>query len=160
MLRRSTNTVHLHNTALRGKRALRSKMMMYGHYEIVPDQYNMGTPRITISEIKKHPWFLKNLPRELTEIAQAVYYKRDNSAPTYSLQSVEDIMTIVKQARNPPSSITPVPGWAEEEDEEEETKDNKLDEEEEEEEDEEEEEEDEYAKHVKEVQASGEYEII
>ncbi|KAI0496081.1 hypothetical protein KFK09_022388 [Dendrobium nobile] len=113
------------------------------------------TKRITISEIKKHPWFLKNLPRELTETAQAVYYKRDNSAPTYSLQSVEDIMKIVKQARNPPTSITPVPGWAEEEDEEEEIKDKKPDEEELEEEDEE----DEYEKHVKEVQASGEYEI-
>lgn len=108
--------------------------------------------RITISEIKKHPWFLKNLPRELTETAQTVYYKRDNSAPTYSLQSVEDIMKIVKQARNPPSSITPVPGWAEEEDEEEETKDTMPEEEDE-------EEEDEYEKHVKEVQASGEFEI-
>ncbi|XP_020583734.1 serine/threonine-protein kinase SAPK7-like [Phalaenopsis equestris] len=110
--------------------------------------------RITIGEIKKHPWFLKNLPRELTETAQAVYYKKDNSAPTYSLQSVEDIMKIVKQARNPPTSTPPVPGWAEEEDEEAENKDKKPAEEEE-----EEEEEDEYEKHVKEVQATGEYEI-
>lgn len=108
--------------------------------------------RTNISEIKKHPWFLKNLPRELTETAQAVYYKRDNSTPTYSLQSVEDIMKIVKQARSPSTTIPPVPGWAEEEEEEDETKDKKPDEEEE-------EEEDEYEKHVKEVHASGEYEI-
>lgn len=112
--------------------------------------------RITISEIKKHPWFLKNLPRELTETAQSVYYKRDNSAPTYSLQSVDDIMKIVKEARNPPPSTTPVPGWAEE-DEEDETKYEKSEEEKAAEE--EEEEEDEYEKHVKEVQASGEYEV-
>uniref|UniRef100_A0A453BZV3 non-specific serine/threonine protein kinase n=1 Tax=Aegilops tauschii subsp. strangulata TaxID=200361 RepID=A0A453BZV3_AEGTS len=36
--------------------------------------------RITMREIRNHPWFLKNLPRELTEAAQAMYYKRDNSA--------------------------------------------------------------------------------
>lgn len=115
--------------------------------------------RITISELKKHPWFLKNLPRELTETAQSVYYKRDNSAPTYSLQSVDDIMKIVKEARNPPPSTTPVPGWAEE-DEEDEAKYEKSEEEKAaEEEEEEEEEEDEYDKHVKEVQASGEYEV-
>ncbi|KAK8948566.1 Serine/threonine-protein kinase SAPK6 [Platanthera zijinensis] len=109
--------------------------------------------RITISEIKKHPWFLKNLPRELTETAQSVYYKRDNSAPTYSLQSVDDIMKIVKEARNPPPSTTPVPGWAEE-DEEDEAKYGKSEEEKA-----AEDEEDEYDKHVKEVQASGEYEV-
>lgn len=112
--------------------------------------------RISISEIKKHPWFLKNLPRELTETAQSVYYKRDNSAPTYSLQSVDDIMKIVKEARNPPPSTTPVPGWADE-DEEDETKYEKSEEEKAAEE--EEEEEDEYDKHVKEVQASGQYEV-
>ncbi|PKU84352.1 Serine/threonine-protein kinase SAPK7 [Dendrobium catenatum] len=113
--------------------------------------------RITINEIKKQPWFLKNLPRELTEIAQAVYYKRDTSALTSSLQSVEDIMEIVKEAKNlPPSTPPVVPGWVEE-DEEEETKGKK--EKEEKEAEEEEEEEDEYEKQVKEVQASGEYVI-
>ncbi|KAH0460485.1 hypothetical protein IEQ34_011148 [Dendrobium chrysotoxum] len=113
--------------------------------------------RITISEIKKQPWFLKNLPRELTEIAQAVYYKRDTSALTSSLQSVEDIMEIVKEAKNlPPSTPPVVPGWVEE-DEEVETKGKK--EKEEKEVEEEEEEEDEYEKQVKEVQASGEYVI-
>ncbi|KAG0464644.1 hypothetical protein HPP92_018808 [Vanilla planifolia] len=112
--------------------------------------------RITISEIKKHPWFMKNLPRELTEAAQAAYYRCDNSAPTFSLQSVEDIMMIVEKARNLPPSTTPVPAWGEE-DEEEETKDQKKGEGEEQEE--EGEEEDEYEKHVKSVQASGEYQI-
>ncbi|KAG0502347.1 hypothetical protein HPP92_002419 [Vanilla planifolia] len=112
--------------------------------------------RITINEIKKHPWFLKNLPRELTETAQAVYYKRDNSAPTFSLQSIEDIMMIVKEARFPPPSNTPVPGFGlSEEDEDEDDKDKKPNEEE----DDEEDEEDEYEKQVKEVQASGEYQI-
>ncbi|GJN02917.1 hypothetical protein PR202_ga20311 [Eleusine coracana subsp. coracana] len=75
--------------------------------------------RITIREIRNHPWFLKNLPRELTEAAQAMYYKKDNSAPTYSVQSVEEIMKIVEQARTPPPSSTPVAGfgWVEEDEE-------------------------------------------
>ncbi|XP_010912491.2 serine/threonine-protein kinase SAPK7 [Elaeis guineensis] len=104
--------------------------------------------RITIREIRNHPWFLRNLPRELTEAGQAVYYKRDNNAPTYSLQSVEEIMKIVKEARTPPPSFTPV-GWAEEDEQEEGKQENQENEENE------EEEEDEYDKRVREVHASG-----
>lgn len=61
----------------------------------------VGNPgrRITMNEIKRHPWFLKNLPRELTEMAQAVYYRRDIRAPIYSPQAVEDIMKVVREAR-------------------------------------------------------------
>nr|XP_010911872.1 serine/threonine-protein kinase SAPK7 [Elaeis guineensis] len=105
--------------------------------------------RITIKEIKNHPWFLRNLPRELTESAQAVYYRRDRNAPTFSLQSVEDIMKIAGEARTPAQASRSIPGfgWAEE------------DSEEEEEEDQEEEEEDEYDKTVKEVHASAELKI-
>ncbi|THU51020.1 hypothetical protein C4D60_Mb06t26610 [Musa balbisiana] len=94
--------------------------------------------RITIREIRNHPWFLKNLPRELTEAQQAQYYKRDT--PTYSLQSVEEIMRIVGEARTPPPSTTPVAGfgWTEEDDEEEGKQDQQENNEEEEEEEEEE----------------------
>ncbi|XP_038906810.1 serine/threonine-protein kinase SRK2H-like isoform X2 [Benincasa hispida] len=53
--------------------------------------------RISIKEIMSHPWFLKNLQWELTEPAQAIYYKKDN--PTFSHQSVEEIMKIVGEAR-------------------------------------------------------------
>uniref|UniRef100_A0A0A9AUM4 non-specific serine/threonine protein kinase n=1 Tax=Arundo donax TaxID=35708 RepID=A0A0A9AUM4_ARUDO len=110
--------------------------------------------RITIREIRNHPWFLKNLPRELTEAAQAMYYKRDNSAPTYSVQSVEEIMKIVEQARTPPPSSTPVAsfGWAEEDEQEDSKKPEEKHEEEE-------DGEDEYEKQVKEVRASGEFQI-
>ncbi|CAL9068723.1 serine/threonine-protein kinase SAPK7-like [Musa acuminata AAA Group] len=107
--------------------------------------------RITIREIRNHPWFLKNLPRELTEAAQAQYYKRDNDAPTYSLQSVEEIMRIVGEARTPPPSSTPVAGfgWPAGEDEgKQEEQDNNV------------EEEDEYEKRVKEVRASGAYPLV
>lgn len=71
--------------------------------------------RITIEEIKKHPWFLKNLPRELTESAQAMYYER-NAATFAGLQSVEEIMEIVADARNPPTMARTVSGfpWGEE----------------------------------------------
>ncbi|KAG0476921.1 hypothetical protein HPP92_013283 [Vanilla planifolia] len=80
--------------------------------------------RITMKEIKSHPWFLKNLPRELTEAAQAVYYKSDNSNPTYSIQAVDEIMKIVHEARTRPSSkYIPGHGWAEDDEEEEEEHD-------------------------------------
>ncbi|CAN6810439.1 unnamed protein product [Brassica oleracea] len=103
--------------------------------------------RITLKEIKNHPWYLKNLPKELVESAQAVYYKRDNTS--YSLQSIEDIMKIVGEARNPASSSSVSKslgsGTVEEEDE---------DDEEDVEAEMEEEEEDEYEKHVKEAHSS------
>ncbi|KAG6737251.1 hypothetical protein POTOM_058764 [Populus tomentosa] len=105
--------------------------------------------RISLSDIKSHPWFLKNLPKELMEPAQAIYYQRDN--PSFSLQSVDEIMKIVAEARQQPPSSKPVKGfgWEVEEDEEED-----IDAEVEEEDDE-----DEYDKRVKEAHASGEYQI-
>ncbi|KAJ3677886.1 hypothetical protein LUZ60_001689 [Juncus effusus] len=111
--------------------------------------------RITIREIKSHPWFMKNLPRELTETAQTVYYRRgENSAPTFSLQSIEEIMRIVEEGRTKPKeSKAPLGyGWgAEDSDEEEEEEREK-----EEREGDEEEREDEYDKRVKEAHQSGE----
>ncbi|EFJ33556.1 hypothetical protein SELMODRAFT_167058 [Selaginella moellendorffii] len=57
----------------------------------------VATPakRITISEIKKHPWFLKNLPVELLQEADPT---RPIDESSYS-QSVEDIMRIIQEAR-------------------------------------------------------------
>nr|XP_018675139.1 PREDICTED: serine/threonine-protein kinase SAPK7-like isoform X1 [Musa acuminata subsp. malaccensis] len=120
--------------------------------------------RITVREIRNHPWFLKNLPRGLTEVAQAMYYKRDASGLAYSLQSEEEIMKIVEEARIPPAASTPSTagsGWAKE-DEQEEGKQEKRETEEEEEEEEEEDDDDEYEydMRVKEVHASGEFPII
>ncbi|KAH9664670.1 serine/threonine-protein kinase SRK2A [Citrus sinensis] len=114
-----------------------------------PKNFRKTIQRITLKEIKNHPWFLKNLPRELTESAQAVYYQREN--PSFSLQSVEEIMKIVGEARNPPPSSRTVKnfGWGAEEGEED------IDDELEEDDDEE----DEYDKRVKEVHASGEYQV-
>ncbi|THU56374.1 hypothetical protein C4D60_Mb11t16600 [Musa balbisiana] len=109
--------------------------------------------RITIREIKSHPWFLKNLPRELTEAAQAVFYRKDNNAPTYSTQKVDEIMKILTEARTPPKPSQPVPGTGgiEDEFEEEEGKEENQEEEQEEDDD------DEYDKTVKAVHASGEF---
>ncbi|KAJ9158922.1 hypothetical protein P3X46_024465 [Hevea brasiliensis] len=106
--------------------------------------------RITIKEIKSHPWFLTNLPRELTEAAQAMYYRRGNN--TFSLQNDEEIMKIVEEAKVPPSVSRSIGGfgWGGEED-----GDGKEDDTEA----EEEEEEDEYDKRVKEAQASGEFHV-
>ncbi|MCO5586489.1 hypothetical protein L7F22_040429 [Adiantum nelumboides] len=55
--------------------------------------------RITIAEIKQHPWFLKNLPKEMQEEYNASN-KQAEQAPASS-QSVEDIMRIVEEARIP-----------------------------------------------------------
>ncbi|XP_021733320.1 serine/threonine-protein kinase SAPK7-like [Chenopodium quinoa] len=105
------------------------------------------TRRITLKEIRSHPWFLKNLPKELTPQAQAVYYQKDN--PSFAtLQSVEEIMKIVGEARKPAPAARPVPGWEDE---------NEDDNDEDAEEVEEEDEEDEYDKTVKQVHASGEF---
>ncbi|KAH8510880.1 hypothetical protein H0E87_008423, partial [Populus deltoides] len=106
--------------------------------------------RISLSEIKSHSWFLKNLPKELSESSQAIYYQRDN--PSFSVQSVEEIMKIVAEARQPPPSSKPVRsfGWEVEEDEDDEDIDAEV---------EEDDGEDEYDKRVKEVHASGEFHI-
>ncbi|KAM3410678.1 hypothetical protein ACQJBY_002731 [Aegilops geniculata] len=72
------------------------------------------TKRITMKEIKSHPWFLKNLPRELTEEAQADYYERSSSVPSFSKQTTQEIMEIVKDARKKPRSSTSGYGYADE----------------------------------------------
>ncbi|WZZ80034.1 hypothetical protein YC2023_100606 [Brassica napus] len=71
--------------------------------------------RINIAEIKKHPWFVKNLPRELTETAQAAYFRKEN--PTFSLQTAEEIMKILDDAKTPPHVSRSIGGfgWGDEE---------------------------------------------
>ncbi|GLJ46954.1 hypothetical protein SUGI_0990850 [Cryptomeria japonica] len=54
--------------------------------------------RITLPEIWNHPWFLKDLPRELLEGAEAGYQYDD---PLHPLQSEEEIMKILAEARIP-----------------------------------------------------------
>ncbi|OVA06869.1 Protein kinase domain [Macleaya cordata] len=54
--------------------------------------------RITIPEIKNHPWFLKNLPKELVEVEKTNYKPVDHDQPS---QTVEEIMQIIQEARTP-----------------------------------------------------------
>uniref|UniRef100_A0A0E0EGM0 non-specific serine/threonine protein kinase n=1 Tax=Oryza meridionalis TaxID=40149 RepID=A0A0E0EGM0_9ORYZ len=54
--------------------------------------------RITIPEIKKHTWFLKNLPKEISEREKADYKDTDAAPPT---QAVEEIMRIIQEAKVP-----------------------------------------------------------
>ena len=53
--------------------------------------------RITIPEIKKHPWFLKNLPKELMDVEHA----RFEEASEQLQQSVEEIMKMIQEAKVP-----------------------------------------------------------
>uniref|UniRef100_A0A0E0DRT3 non-specific serine/threonine protein kinase n=1 Tax=Oryza meridionalis TaxID=40149 RepID=A0A0E0DRT3_9ORYZ len=61
--------------------------------------------RITMQEIKNHPWFLKNLPRELTEEAQSIYFTKNDNFPTFSAQTSGEIMTIMEEAQKIPKSF-------------------------------------------------------
>lgn len=54
--------------------------------------------RITIPEIKKHPWFLKNLPVEFTD--EATGGMQGNGEDDAS-QVIEEILTIIQEARKP-----------------------------------------------------------
>lgn len=94
---------------------------------------------------------MKNLPRDLTESAQAVYYQKDNQS--FSSQSVEEIMKIVREARNRPPSTKPIKGfgWGSGDQDDEDDLEEDVDEEDD--------GEDEYDRRVKEVRASGEFQI-
>lgn len=54
--------------------------------------------RITIPEIRKHPWFLKNLPKELIEGEKTQYGEKESDQQD---QSEEEIMRIIQEARTP-----------------------------------------------------------
>lgn len=54
--------------------------------------------RITIPEIKNHPWFLRNFPIDLMEGGEMNSQNEDVNAPP---QSLEDIMSIIQEARRP-----------------------------------------------------------
>lgn len=54
--------------------------------------------RITIPEIKNHPWFLKNLPIEMTDDYQQSMQLADMNS---SEQSLEEVMAIIQEARKP-----------------------------------------------------------
>ncbi|KAI3787527.1 hypothetical protein L1987_42062 [Smallanthus sonchifolius] len=54
--------------------------------------------RITIEEIKKHPWFLKNMPKELVEGEKTNY---ENADRDQLLQSVDEINRIIQEAKVP-----------------------------------------------------------
>ncbi|XP_025794570.1 serine/threonine-protein kinase SAPK1 isoform X1 [Panicum hallii] len=60
----------------------------------------VGNPeqRITIPEIKNHPWFLKNLPIEMTEEYQQNMQLAGMNTPE---QSLEEVMAIIQEARRP-----------------------------------------------------------
>lgn len=52
--------------------------------------------RITIPEIKNHPWFLRNLPIELME--NGSWESNDVNNPS---QSVEEVLSIIQEASKP-----------------------------------------------------------
>ncbi|XP_028771871.1 serine/threonine-protein kinase SAPK2 isoform X2 [Neltuma alba] len=54
--------------------------------------------RISMIEIKNHPWFLRNLPIELMEGGS--WQSNDVNNPS---QSVEEVLSIIQEARKPPS---------------------------------------------------------
>ncbi|PWA35943.1 serine/threonine-protein kinase SAPK3 [Artemisia annua] len=61
--------------------------------------------RITIAEIKKHPWFLKNIPKDLVEGEKTNY---ENANRDLSLQSVDEINRIIEDAKVPGEGSTTI----------------------------------------------------
>lgn len=55
--------------------------------------------RITIPEIKKQPWFLKNLPKSLIEGEKTS--NGEKASGDDQVQSEEEIMKIIEEARIP-----------------------------------------------------------
>uniref|UniRef100_A0A2P2KKR9 non-specific serine/threonine protein kinase n=1 Tax=Rhizophora mucronata TaxID=61149 RepID=A0A2P2KKR9_RHIMU len=58
--------------------------------------------RITIPEIKQHPWFLKNLPKEIIEIEKTNYAESQGDQPS---QTIEEIKRIVQEAKRPGEGV-------------------------------------------------------
>ncbi|OIT32692.1 serinethreonine-protein kinase sapk1 [Nicotiana attenuata] len=54
--------------------------------------------RITMEEIKKHPWFLKDLPIEFMEGEEASLQTNEENEPS---QSIEEVLAIIQEARKP-----------------------------------------------------------
>ncbi|KAJ8544022.1 hypothetical protein K7X08_025640 [Anisodus acutangulus] len=54
--------------------------------------------RITIEEIKKHPWFMKNLPIEFMEGEEASLQMNGENEPS---QSIDEVLAIIQEARKP-----------------------------------------------------------
>uniref|UniRef100_A0A6V7QWR8 non-specific serine/threonine protein kinase n=1 Tax=Ananas comosus var. bracteatus TaxID=296719 RepID=A0A6V7QWR8_ANACO len=63
--------------------------------------------RITIPEIKNHPWFLRNLPIELTDEYQQLLQMNETNTPS---QRVEEITAILQEARKPAEGLKPGAG--------------------------------------------------
>ncbi|PWA80819.1 rho-associated protein kinase 1/2 [Artemisia annua] len=57
--------------------------------------------RITIAEIKKHPWFKKNMPKELVE-GERTNYENVSREP----QSIDEINRIIQEAKTPGEGST------------------------------------------------------
>ncbi|WVZ24898.1 hypothetical protein V8G54_003442 [Vigna mungo] len=60
---------------------------------------NPEKQRITIPEIKMHPWFLKNLPVEFMEEGEGVL--QNDMKESCETQSIEEILSIIQEARKP-----------------------------------------------------------
>lgn len=57
----------------------------------------LSEQRITIPEIKKHPWFLQNLPIEFMEGEEASLQMI--KADDYPAQDIEEALAIIQEAR-------------------------------------------------------------
>lgn len=57
--------------------------------------------RITIPEIKMHPWFLNKLPVEFVEEGKNNKLESDLNGVDDSSQSIEEILSIIQEARKP-----------------------------------------------------------
>ncbi|KAL4570552.1 hypothetical protein LXL04_026208 [Taraxacum kok-saghyz] len=69
----------------------------------ITEIYELLLKRITIAEIKKHPWFMKNMPKDLVEGEKTNY---ENASFDQSLQSVDEVNHIIQMAKVPGEGST------------------------------------------------------
>ncbi|XP_076912002.1 serine/threonine-protein kinase SAPK1-like isoform X1 [Bidens hawaiensis] len=74
--------------------SLECKHLLYRIFVANPEK------RITIQEIQMHPWFLKNLPIDLTEGASS-----HSTSSNYASQNADEILTIIQEARTRPGLL-------------------------------------------------------
>ncbi|KAJ8552684.1 hypothetical protein K7X08_020077 [Anisodus acutangulus] len=68
-----------------------------------PRNFRKTIERITIPEIKEHPWFLKNLPKELMDCENSRFEEIYDKPQ----QRVEEILRIIQEAKIPGEVLKP-----------------------------------------------------
>ncbi|XP_010534081.1 PREDICTED: serine/threonine-protein kinase SAPK2-like [Tarenaya hassleriana] len=102
----SLELIHLKIRAIRGIFARRSGFQGK-QASSLPLFHHNPEKRITMQEIKNHPWFLKNLPAEMSEEGS---WERESNGVNEPSHTIEEISWILQEARNSGGEISGISG--------------------------------------------------